>query len=222
MRYCKKIASILLVLILALGLWACGKEPEPESELYGCWTYRFDLAGLIDQEMESQLGESLPVDAELVLPMIFTFNQDKTFSLELDGAEMKVSFGVYKDALKTSVVEYMYKQAEDMDMTREDFDAAFQDAYGSTVEEYCGELLESLLDDSMIDDLASEESGVYRVKDGKLFVAETEEDLDEETYLSYTVDGDNLTIASVSGGALELDSLGMGFPMTFEKRGSVN
>lgn len=217
MKHWKKFGALLLALTVILSLCACGAK-EPESELYGSWSYSLDLAAMIDKELEAQLGESLPVDADLEVPVVFTFGEDKTFSLELDRSDLKTSFSVYLDALKDSVVEMMYQQAEEMGMTREDFDAAFQETYDSTVAEYCGELMDSLLDDSVLDDLASEDHGVYRVEDGKLFVAETQEDLADDVYFTYTVEGDNLSVNSVEGGALELDQLEVELPMVFVKR----
>lgn len=220
MRNWKKFAALLLALVLVLSLCACGAK-EPESELYGTWKYTLDLAAAIDKELEDQLGDALTVDADLELPVTFTFQKDKTFSLVMDGADLKTSFSVYLDALKDSVVELIYSQAVEMDMTREDFDAAFDEIYGMTVADYCGQLMDSLLDDSLIEELATNDTGVYRVKDGKLYVAATEGELSEDVYLTYTVEGDNLTISSVEGGALDLDQTDMGFPVTFVKEGSA-
>lgn len=220
MRNWKTFAALALALVLVLSLCACGAK-EPESEIYGTWKYTLDLAAAIDKEFEAQLGEALPVDADLELPIAFTFQKDKTFSLVMDGADLKTSFTVYLDALKDAVVELIYSQAEDMDMSREDFDAAFAEAYEMTVAEYCGQLMDSLLDDSIIEELATNDTGVYRVKDGKLYVAETEDELSEDVYLTYIVEGDNLTISSVEGGALELDEMDLEFPVTFVKDGSA-
>lgn len=216
MKNGKKLAAILLALLLALSLCAC--DSSPEKKLCGTWTYEMDLTGLIDQALEEQLGEPLAVDADLKLPLVFTFNQDKTFSLDLSGADLESSFGTYLDALKASVVELTYRQAEEMGMTRGDSDKVFEGTYHTTVEEYCGDLLNSLMDDSLVEDLTTSRTGTYRVRDDRLYVAETGEELSEDVYLTYTLEGNTLSIRAVTGGALDLDSLETGLPMDFVRR----
>ena len=215
MKNIKRLAALILVLVLALSLGACGKKPE--SELYGGWTYNFDMAEAIGKELEDQLGETVSVDAELVLPISFTFNKDNTFTLELQGDSMKQDFRAYVEVLTAYVTELVYSQAEELEMSREDFDAAFQEVYGATVEEYCGEMMSDLLADDFLADLSSKDEGVYKVNEGKLFVAETKDGFEEDVYLNYTVEDGRLNITAVSGGALDMDALDLEFPMVFEK-----
>lgn len=216
MKLWKKLAAVLLALVLVVSLCAC--DNSPEKKLYGTWTYEMDLASLIDQAMEEELGESIAVDAELKLPMVFTFNKDKTFTLEVSKEDLKSGFGTYLEALKDAVVEMMYQQAEEMGLSRENFDQAFAATYESTVEEYCDELMDSLVDDSLFEDMTTNWAGTYRVRDDRLYVADTEEELSEDVYLTYTLEADTLSICAVEGSALELDDLGTEFPMDFVRQ----
>lgn len=216
MKNWKKIAAILLVLVLSLSLCAC--DNSPEKKLCGTWTYKMDLATVIGQALEEQLGEPMTVDADLELPLVFTFNKDKTFSLSLDSDELKTRFGTYLEALQASVVEMMYEKAEEMGMTRQDFDVAFEGLYETSVEDYCGQLMDALVDDSLAEDLATNLTGTYRVREDKLYVADSEEELSEDVYLTYTLKGDTLSICAVSGSALDLDSMEVELPMDFVRQ----
>ena len=67
-----------------------------------------------------------------------------------------------------------------------------------------------------------DESGVYKAADGKLYFEAQEADFSEEDYVSYTLEGGKLTFTSVTGDAMDLQSLsemlGDLFPMVFTKQ----
>ena len=116
-----------------------------------------------------------------------------------------------------------YKTAEESGLSREDYDAAFEQSTGSSVSDYVAEQISQLDEESLLSSLEEdEESGVYKAADGKLYFEEQEADFSEEDYVSYTLEGGKLTFTSVTGDAMDLQSLsemlGDLFPMVFTKQ----
>ena len=115
------------------------------------------------------------------------------------------------------------KTAEESGLSREDYDAAFEQSTGSSVSDYVAEQISQLDEESLLSSLEEdEESGVYKAADGKLYFEEQEADFSEEDYVSYTLEGGKLTFTSVTGDAMDLQSLsemlGDLFPMVFTKQ----
>ena len=109
------------------------------------------------------------------------------------------------------------------DAPRIRFDAAFEQSTGSSVSDYVAEQISQLDEESLLSSLEEdEESGVYKAADGKLYFEEQEADFSEEDYVSYTLEGGKLTFTSVTGDAMDLQSLsemlGDLFPMVFTKQ----
>ena len=104
-----------------------------------------------------------------------------------------------------------------------DFDAAFEQSTGSSVSDYVAEQISQLDEESLLSSLEEdEESGVYKAADGKLYFEEQAADFSEEDYVSYTLEGGKLTFTSVTGDAMDLQSLSEMlddlFPMVFTKQ----
>lgn len=216
MKNLKKLTAVLLLLAMMVGLCACGADDS--AKLVGTWTYDFDLSVMMEEELESSLGDSLEVGQDLIMPLVFTFNEDKTFSLSIDADATTDSLNVYVEALTSALVEYMYKMGEDSGMDRDTFAAAMQEAYGMSLEDYCSDLMSSLDVESLVETMDQEDSGYFKAKDGKLYFAASQDGFSDDEYYAYTLEGSTLTFTEMSGDPLELDDLDISYPMELVKK----
>ena len=212
MKHVKSLALCLLALALVLALAGCGGG---KSDLPGTYKIDLDLAPALNSAM-TQLGlaEEDLADLTLPVPYTLTLGEDGTYSMQAD-----------KEATVTALHTYLQGcgSAEESGLSREDFDAAFEQSTGSSVSDYVAEQISQLDEESLLSSLEEdEESGVYKAADGKLYFEEQEADFSEEDYVSYTLEGGKLTFTSVTGDAMDLQSLsemlGDLFPMVFTKQ----
>ena len=194
MKHVKSLALCLLALALVLALVGCGGG---KSDLPGTYKIDLDLAPALNSAM-TQLGLA---EEEATVTALHTYLQGCGSAIEAA----------------------LYKTAEESGLSREDFDAAFEQSTGSSVSDYVAEQISQLDEESLLSSLEEdEESGVYKAADGKLYFEEQEADFSEEDYVSYTLEGGKLTFTSVTGDAMDLQSLsemlGDLFPMVFTKQ----
>lgn len=221
MKHVKSLALCLLALALVLALAGCGGG---KSDLPGTYKIDLDLAPALNSAM-TQLGlaeEDLD-DLTLPVPYTLTLGEDGTYSMQADKEATVTALHTYLQGCSSAIEAALYKTAEESGLSREDFDAAFEQSTGSSVSDYVAEQISQLDEESLLSSLEEdEESGVYKAADGKLYFEEQEADFSEEDYVSYTLEGGKLTFTSVTGDAMDLQSLsemlGDLFPMVFTKQ----
>ena len=99
---------------------------------------------------------------------------------------------------------------------------AIQSQYGMGIEEYLDAEMAAALDPEVLSEQFAEVEnyeGFYNFKDGRLYLADTEEELANElSYVEYTLEGNTLTIAEGTDDSFaELADLGIKLPLIFEK-----
>lgn len=221
MKHVKSLALCLLALALVLALAGCGGG---KSDLPGTYKIDLDLAPALNSAM-TQLGlaEEDLADLTLPVPYTLTLGEDGTYSMQADKEATVTALHTYLQGCGSTIEAALYKTAEESGLSREDFDAAFEQSTGSSVSDYVAEQISQLDEESLLSSLEEdEESGVYKAADGKLYFEEQEADFSEEDYVSYTLEGGKLTFTSVTGDAMDLQSLsemlGDLFPMVFTKQ----
>ena len=221
MKHVKSLALCLLALALVLALAGCGGG---KSDLPGTYKIDLDLAPALNSAM-TQLGlaEEDLADLTLPVPYTLTLGEDGTYSMQADKEATVTALHTYLQGCGSAIEAELYKTAEESGLSREDFDAAFEQSTGSSVSDYVAEQISQLDEESLLSSLEEdEESGVYKAADGKLYFEEQEADFSEEDYVSYTLEGGKLTFTSVTGDAMDLQSLsemlGDLFPMVFTKQ----
>lgn len=221
MKHVKSLALCLLALALVLALAGCGGG---KSDLPGTYKIDLDLAPALNSAM-TQLGlaEEDLADLTLPVPYTLTLGEDGTYSMQADKEATVTALHTYLQGCGSAIEAALYKTAEEYGLSREDFDAAFEQSTGSSVSDYVAEQISQLDEESLLSSLEEdEESGVYKAADGKLYFEEQEADFSEEDYVSYTLEGGKLTFTSVTGDAMDLQSLsemlGDLFPMVFTKQ----
>lgn len=221
MKHVKSLALCLLALALVLALAGCGGG---KSDLPGTYKIDLDLAPALNSAM-TQLGlaEEDLADLTLPVPYTLTLGEDGTYSMQADKEATVAALHTYLQGCSSAIEAVLYKTAEESGLSREDFDAAFEQSTGSSVSDYVAEQISQLDEESLLSSLEEDdESGVYKAADGKLYFEAQEADFSEEDYVSYTLEGGKLTFTSVTGDALDLQSLsemlGDLFPMVFTKQ----
>lgn len=192
MKIWKKSLAVLLILVLAISLCACGASEE--DKLVGTWKCEYDMTDFANKSVAEGLGEDLEIDAEMVFPMTLTMNEDRSCTLEVDGDAFIASFQGYLEGVMDVLVDAL---CENAGMTREEMDAVMQEQYGMSAADYCKEMFGSMFSDEEAMAEMKEQmkeassSGTYSVKDGKLVI--TDEDGEAEE-CAYTLEGDTLTL----------------------------
>ena len=156
----KKITALLLALVMALSLAACGSKDD-SKQLVGTWQCALDLTEKMDEEMAANLGTEYTSEVPVSLYLTTVFNEDGTFSMSPDLDATTESLNAYIQALKPALVELLYKEAEDRGMTRDEFDSALADS-GLTVESQVDSVLALFDVSALLSDVESElDSGKY-------------------------------------------------------------
>ena len=141
------------------------------------------------------LAEEDLADLTLPVPYTLTLGEDGTYSMQADKEATVTALHTYLQGCGSAIEAALYKTAEESGLSREDYDAAFEQSTGSSVSDYVAEQISQLDEESLLSSLEEdEESGVYKAADGKLYFEEQEADFSEEDYVSYTLEGGKLTL----------------------------
>lgn len=215
----KKLFAILLTLVLALSVTACGSN-DKGAELVGTWRYEMDMAEYMNDQMAQVLGGENVPDTAMSLFLTMTFNEDGTFLIDVDADATGASFDAYIQALKPDMMEMIYQQSQDAGLTREEFDAALADQ-GTSVENLLDSVLAMFDISSMLETLEGTSStGYYKTAGGKLFMSDNADDLSDDTGVAYKVSGKTMSWADPSGIMEEYEESGItiSLPMVWEKQ----
>lgn len=221
MKPAKQIATLLLVLVLALTLVACGSQKE--EKLLGTWQTELDFTKAVEKGLtgEGAMDSSmLPTDTKIVATLTVTLEKDQTCNIAI--AVDKDSFSEYILSLSDALVEMLYKAGDDAGISREDFETAFESQYGMDVKGYVDHMLEDYDTDALLSDANFNEDGYWKVENGKLRISEDKDfsgdDIDE---ITYHFDGEKLifdTFAADDDSFAEFEDLGITPPWTLTKK----
>lgn len=227
MNRMKRVLALGLVLVLAFSLCACGAQGK---ELVGTWKFEMNYTAAMNRELGTILGDEMPTEVpQLVVPVLMTFEDNMVCTLTMDQDVAAASVRAYLDVLVDSLIEFMYKQGEDMGINREDMDAYMQETMGADVKTFCQQTMDDAVDiDAMVEGLDEEFSGAWKVKDNKLYLQKDEKGLSDDVYMEYTVEGDKLTFTAAMGDPMGFEDaigafpygeedLNLGYPMVFTK-----
>lgn len=242
MKKLTRIAALLVALVLVLSLCACGgsdapTEPstEPSTEpatepsttetpteppvltddaLVGTWRVDLDVTEMLNMTMAQSLGmETVDTGVSFIIPMLFTFNADGTYTLNTDEADFTASFTNYMSGLIPAMAEMLYAQGEAEGMDAAAMDEGFLAQYGMGVEDFLAATFSALSPEDVVGDM--EETGEYAVEGNQLF-------LDGDTdYCTFEISGDKLTVTAVDGMESSIfegmDEMGIEGPLVFNK-----
>lgn len=214
----EKITALLLALVMALSLAACGSKDD-SKQLVGTWQCALDLTEKMDEEMAANLGTEYTSEVPVSLYLTTVFNEDGTFSMSPDLDATTESLNAYIQALKPALVELLYKEAEDRGMTRDEFDSALADS-GLTVESQVDSVLALFDVSTLLSDVESElDSGKYKLEDGRLYLAETDGSFTQADSVGCTVSGSTMQWTDDQGALADLETeLGVSPDLSWTKQ----
>ena len=229
MKNVKRIAALLLALVMVFALCACsdsgsGKDKDKDDKvekvekktdaelIVGTWEATVDMGDYLNAEMAGEPGMAAYAE-------YFDFSGvEATLSYEFDeDGDYVLTISMNKEMLEKVFRNAMQKILEE---------AAAAEGY--TLEELAAEegmTVEELLDAAMEESFDAEdffddetERGSYEIKDGKLYIFDRGDELDEDDYFEYKLKGDKLTlVAKYSDGELDDASDAM-LPMNFVRK----
>lgn len=216
----KKVYTVIAALMLIFAMTSCSDvgSGKASSQITGTWKYTIDITDDFDQMSMDLIGS--PTDATVEMVYAITFNEDGTYTLNVDRDALKTSLQTYIDSLIPAAVEMIYQQLEDQGMNRADIDEAMA-AEGVTVEEYVQQMMDASIDvDQMMDGLADEnESGYFRAAKGKLYLSDKADTFSDDSCAEYTLSGGTM---QWTGGSYELfdnlDDLHVKLPVQWVKQ----
>lgn len=199
----KKLLAILLAVVMVLGLAACNSSGE--TTIVGIWKGEMDvgavLAALIQQD----------VDQKIPCKMIFEFSPEGKLTTKMDEESAKKAVDAMVDVMIDMIRDMYAEEGGDLD--------AELAAEGMSVEDLKNQYREEMDLDDMLGD-ASEDS-YYKFENGKIYVADEKEDLEEgdyDTCYIATLSGNKLTITDIeTDGELASEALPGVFPLVFKK-----
>lgn len=229
MKAGKKIAALLLALVLVVGLCACsstnfgnlgGNNNQSGDSIVGTWETEIDMTAAIEAGMGGVIDVS-GIKTKIMVPMTMTFEKNGKASLELDMKAAQKSVSRYLDEIVDPLVEAMYDQGKQSGMTEKEFDAAFEEQYGMSVRAYCEKMIGELDLDDMLSDGDTSVDGYWKLDGKKLYFDEDKdalEDLDELEYLKVKISGDTLTLDEGNGDSFsDLEAVGISLPLEFKR-----
>ena len=221
MKNVKRIAALLLALVMAFALCACsdsgsGKDKDEKVEkktdaelIVGTWETEMSMTDYYGDDMGELEGMEAYFDFDKIkITMTFEFEEDGTYTMSVDGDEAEI-----KAILRDGCVKLINDMLEGTGYTLED--AAAEE--GMTADEYIDALMEESFGSGDLIDV-DDDTGEYKVKNGKLYLFDEGDELDEGTYYEYKLKGDKLTMLSeyVDGETTEAsDTI---FPLDFVRK----
>ena len=226
MKNVKRIAALLLALVMVFALCACsdsgsGKDKDKDDKvekvekktdaelIVGTWEATVDMGDYLNAEMAGEPGMEYFDFSGVEATLSYEFDEDGDYVLTI--------------SMNKELLEKVFRNA--MQKILEEAAAA----EGYTLEELAAEegmTVEELLDAAMEESFDAEdffddetERGSYEIKDGKLYIFDRGDELDEDDYFEYKLKGDKLTlVAEYEDGELSDESEAELYPMDFVRK----
>ena len=223
MKNVKRIAALLLALVMVFALCACsdsgsGKdkdkgekvEKKTDAELIvGTWETEMSMTDYYGDDMGELEGMEAYFDFDKIkITVTFELEEDGTYTLSVNCDEAEI-----KAILRDGCEKLLNDMLEGTGYTLEDMAAE----EGMTADEYIDALVEeSFGSGDMID--VDDELGEYKVKNGKLYLFDKGDELDEGTYYEYKLKGDKLTLVAEYEDGETTEASDTIFPLDFVRK----
>ena len=219
-RVMKKMVCVLVAAAMVLALIGCGSSSKnnDKEKFLGTWKVDVDLTDAFNDgftegmdQIDAAASEYFNVD-KFDFTVIFTFNDDGTYSMGVDDDSFNSSVDGVKESVKAGLTRYFEDMIVEMGL----------DMSVDEVLEASGMSMEALIDASLTPDMFGgvlEElnlSGKWKVENGKLYLTESaDDDFDEEDFDYYEITEEGIKLYIPEG--VE-DETGL-YPMLLTKVG---
>ena len=226
MKNVKRIAALLLALVMVFALCACsdsgsGKDKDKDDKvekvekktdaelIVGTWEATVDMGDYINAEMAGEPGMEYFDFSGVEATLSYEFDEDGDYVLTIS-MNKELLEKVFRNAMQKILEEAAAAEG----YTLEELAAE----EGMTVEELLDAAMEESFDaENFFDD--ETERGSYEIKDGKLYIFDRGDELDEDDYFEYKLKGDKLTlVAEYEDGELSDESEAELYPMDFVRK----
>ena len=223
MKNVKRIAALLLALVMVFALCACsdsgsgkdkdkGEKVEKKTDadlIVGTWETEMSMTDYYGDDMGELEGMEAYFDFDKIkITMTFEFEEDGTYTMSVDGDEAEI-----KAILRDGFEKLLNDMLEGTGYTLED--AAAEE--GMTADEYLDALMEESFGSGDLIDV-DDELGEYKVKNGKLYLFDEGDELDEGTYYEYKLKGDKLTLVAEYEDGETTEASDTIFPLDFVRK----
>lgn len=228
MKNVKRIAALLLALVMVFALCACsdsgsgsGKDKDKDDKvekvekktdaelIVGTWETEMSMTDYYGDDMGELEGMEAYFDFDKIkITMTFEFEEDGTYTMSVDGDEAEI-----KAILRDGFEKLLNDMLEGTGYTLED--AAAEE--GMTADEYLDALMEESFGSGDLIDV-DDELGEYKVKNGKLYLFDEGDELDEGTYYEYKLKGDKLTLVAEYEDGETTEASNTIFPLDFVRK----
>ena len=226
MKNVKRIAALLLALVMVFALCACsdsgsGKDKDKDDKvekvekkndaelIVGTWETEMSMTDYYGDDMGELEGMEAYFDFDKIkITMTFEFEEDGTYTMSVDGDEAEI-----KAILRDGFEKLLNDMLEGTGYTLED--AAAEE--GMTADEYLDALMEESFGSGDLIDV-DDELGEYKVKNGKLYLFDEGDELDEGTYYEYKLKGDKLTLVAEYEDGETTEASDTIFPLDFVRK----
>ncbi len=188
----KKFLALVLSAVLLVGVLAgCGGDKSASGDsLEGTWRANLDMTDMFNEQMAAGgMGEFMNI-SEFGITMVMEFKSDGTYSLSADEDALASSMEGLKEELKSSATAYLENMLKEqgLDMSVEDALAAS----GMSLDD----MLNQIFSEESMNELTAgmKSEGQYKAEDGKLYTSDSVDEAPGDSYESYTLDGDTLTL----------------------------
>ena len=226
MKNVKRIAALLLALVMVSALCACsdsgsGKDKDKDDKvekvekktdaelIVGTWETEMSMTDYYGDDMGELEGMEAYFDFDKIkITMTFEFEEDGTYTMSVDGDEAEIN-AILRDGFE----KLMNDMLEGTGYTIEDVAAE----EGMTADEYIDALMEESFGSGDLIDV-DDELGEYKVKNGKLYLFDEGDELDEGTYYEYKLKGDKLTLVAEYEDGETTEASDTIFPLDFVRK----
>ena len=206
----KRIALLLsFVLVLSLALCACGGQ---KATIVGTWKANVELAEAFNEEMAAAgMGDFINLES-FALPLVMTFKEDGTGSMTVDQEAMTATIDKLAADLTAGLEAYFTEYFTSMGIEM-DLDEALA-ASGMSMDDLVEEMKAEFAGEDAFAEFTSEFK--YKAEEGKLYMSEDLDSEISETYNTYELKGNTLTL-DVGTEELDEEMAKYLFPMTLTR-----